>query len=113
MASFLDQSGGLRARGALNGKVGAALSSTETPHGGQETTLFSLITNLLHFGLIIVGLPYSFQGQMRLDEITGGSPYGATTIAASDGSRQPSEKELAGARFQGRHVAEVATKLFG
>ncbi len=113
MASFLDQAGGLWARGALNGKVGAAFSSTATQHGGQETTLFSLITNLLHFGLIIVGLPYSFQGQMRLDEITGGSPYGATTIAASDGSRQPSENELAGARFQGRHVAEVATKLFG
>jgi NAD(P)H dehydrogenase (quinone) len=113
MASFLDQAGGLWARGALNGKVGAAFSSTGTQHGGQETTLFSLITNLLHFGLIIVGLPYSFQGQMRLDEITGGSPYGATTIAGTDGSRQPSENELAGARFQGRHVAEIATKLFG
>jgi NAD(P)H dehydrogenase (quinone) len=109
----LDQAGGLWARGALNGKVGAAFSSTGTQHGGQETTLFSLISNLLHFGLIIVGLPYSFQGQMRLDEITGGSPYGATTIAATDGSRQPSENELAGARFQGRHVAEIATKLFG
>jgi NAD(P)H dehydrogenase (quinone) len=113
MASFLDQAGGLWMRGALNGKVGAAFSSTGTQHGGQETTLFSLISNLLHFGLIIVGLPYSFQGQMRLDEITGGSPYGATTIAATDGSRQPSENELAGARFQGRHVAEIATKLFG
>ncbi len=113
MASFLDQAGGLWARGALNGKVGAAFSSTATQHGGQETTLFSLITNLLHFGLIVVGLPYSFPDQMRLDEITGGSPYGATTIAAGDGSRQPSENELAGARFQGRHVAEVATKLFG
>jgi NAD(P)H dehydrogenase (quinone) len=113
MASFLDQAGGLWARGALNGKVGAAFSSTATQHGGQETTLFSLISNLLHFGLIIVGLPYSFQGQMRVDEITGGSPYGATTIAAGDGSRQPSENELDGARFQGRHVAEVATKLFG
>jgi NAD(P)H dehydrogenase (quinone) len=112
MASFLDQAGGLWARGALNGKVGAAFSSTGTQHGGQETTLFSLISNLLHFGLIIVGLPYSFQGQMRLDEITGDSPYGATTIAATDGSRQPSENELAGARFQGRHVAEIATKLF-
>jgi NAD(P)H dehydrogenase (quinone) len=113
MASFLDQAGGLWARGALNGKVGAAFSSTATQHGGQETTLFSIITNLLHFGLIIVGLPYSFQGQSRLDEITGGSPYGATTIAGGDGSRQPSENELAGARFQGRHVAEIATKLFG
>jgi NAD(P)H dehydrogenase (quinone) len=113
MASFLDQAGGLWARGVLNGKVGAAFSSTGTQHGGQETTLFSLISNLLHFGLIIVGLPYSFQGQMRLDEITGGSPYGATTIAGTDGSRQPTENELAGARFQGRHVAEIATKLFG
>jgi NAD(P)H dehydrogenase (quinone) len=113
MASFLDQAGGLWARGVLNGKVGAAFSSTGTQHGGQETTLFSLITNLLHFGLVVVGLPYSFQGQMRLDEITGGSPYGATTIAGTDGSRQPTENELAGARFQGRHVAEIATKLFG
>ena len=113
MASFLDQAGGLWASGALNGKVGAAFSATATQHGGQETTLFSIITNLLHFGLVVVGLPYSFQGQMRVDEITGGSPYGATTIAAGDGSRQPSETELAGARFQGRHVAEIATKLFG
>ncbi len=113
MASFLDQAGGLWARGALNGKVGAAFSSSASQHGGQETTLFSIITNLLHFGLVIVGLPYSFQGQLRVDEITGGSPYGATTIAADDGSRQPSENELAGARFQGRHVAEIATKLFG
>ena len=113
MASFLDQAGGLWARGVLNGKVGAAFSSTGTQHGGQETTLFSLITDLLHFGLVVVGLPYSFQGQMRLDEITGGSPYGATTIAGTDGSRQPTENELAGARFQGRHVAEIATKLFG
>lgn len=113
MASFLDQAGGLWMSGALNGKVGGAFSSTATQHGGQETTLFSLITNLLHFGLIVVGLPYSFQGQMRLDEITGGSPYGASTIAGGDGSRQPSENDLAGARFQGRHVAEIATKLFG
>jgi NAD(P)H dehydrogenase (quinone) len=113
MASFLDQAGGLWARGALNGKVGGAFASTATQHGGQETTLFSLISNLLHFGLIVVGLPYSFAGQMRLDEITGGSPYGATTIAGGDGSRMPTENELDGARFQGRHVAEVATKLFG
>jgi NAD(P)H dehydrogenase (quinone) len=113
MASFLDQAGGLWASGALNGKVGGAFSSTATQHGGQETTLLSLIANLLHFGLIVVGLPYSFQGQMRLDEITGGSPYGATTIAGGDGSRQPSENDLAGACFQGRHVAEIATKLFG
>jgi NAD(P)H dehydrogenase (quinone) len=113
MASFLDQTGPLWARGALNGKVGGAFASTATQHGGQETTLFSIITNLLHLGLIPVGLPYSFPGQMRLDEITGGSPYGATTIAGGDGSRQPSETELAGARFQGRHIAEIATRLFG
>lgn len=113
MANFLDQTGGLWARGVLNGKVGAAFSSTATQHGGQETTLFSIITNLMHLGLIVVGLPYSFQGQMTLDEITGGSPYGATTIAAGDGSRKPTKNELDGARFQGRHVAEVANKLFG
>ena len=113
MASFLDQAGGLWARGALNGKVGAAFTSTASQHGGQETTLFSIITNLLHFGLVVVGLPYSFQGQLKLDEVTGGSPYGATTIAAGDGSRQPSENELAGARFQGAHVAKVAGKLAG
>jgi NAD(P)H dehydrogenase (quinone) len=113
MANFLDQAGGLWARGALEGKVGAAFTSTATQHGGQETTLFSIITNLLHFGMVVVGLPYSFQGQMRLDEVTGGSPYGATTIAAGDGSRQPSENELEGARFQGRRVAEVANSLFG
>ena len=113
LAAFLDQTGGLWARGALNGKVGAAFTSTASQHGGQETTLFSLITNLLHLGLVVVGLPYSFQGQLKLDEVTGGSPYGATTIAAGDGSRQPSENELAGARFQGRLVAETAAKLFG
>ncbi|MGH8492910.1 MAG: NAD(P)H:quinone oxidoreductase [Moraxellaceae bacterium] len=113
MASFLDQAGGLWARGALNGKVGSAFVSTATQHGGQETTLFSLITNMLHFGLVVVGLPYSFTGQMDNSQITGGSPYGATTIANGDGSRQPSENELAGARFQGKHVAEVAAKLHG
>ncbi len=113
MAAFLDQAGGLWQSGVLNGKVGAAFSSTATQHGGQETTLFSIITNLLHFGLVIVGLPYSFQGQMKLDEVVGGSPYGATTIAGSDGSRQPSETELAGARFQGDLVARTAAKLFG
>lgn len=113
MAAFLDQAGGLWAKGALNGKVGAAFTSTATQHGGQETTLFSIITNLLHFGMVIVGLPYSFQGQMRLDEVTGGSPYGATTIAGGDGSRQPSENELAGARHQGELVAQTALKLFG
>jgi NAD(P)H dehydrogenase (quinone) len=113
MASFLDQAGGLWMRGALNGKIGSAFGSTGSQHGGQEMNLFSLITNLLHFGMVVVGLPYSFQGQMTLSEITGGSPYGATTIAAPDGSRQPSENELAGARFQGEHVAQIAKKLFG
>lgn len=113
MANFLDQAGGLWARGALNGKVGSAFTSTATQHGGQETTLMSMITNMLHFGLVVVGLPYSFQGQMKLDEVTGGSPYGATTIAGGDGSRQPSANELEGARFQGRLVAETAAKLFG
>ncbi len=113
MASFLDQAGGLWARGALNGKVGGAFTSTATQHGGQEVTLFSILTNLMHFGMITVGLPYSYQGQMTLDEIVGGSPYGATTIAGGDGSRQPSENELAGAHFQGRHIAEIANKLFG
>ncbi|MBL8433677.1 MAG: NAD(P)H:quinone oxidoreductase [Zoogloea sp.] len=113
MASFFDQAGGLWARGALNGKVGGAFTSTATQHGGQEVTLFSVITNLLHFGLIIVGLPYSFQGQMTLDEIVGGSPYGATTIAGGQGQRQPSAIELDGARHQGRLIAETANKLFG
>jgi NAD(P)H dehydrogenase (quinone) len=113
MAAFLDQTGGLWARGALNGKVGAAFTSTATQHGGQETTLFSVITNLLHLGLVIVGLPYSFQGQMKLDEVVGGAPYGATTIAGGDGSRQPSSTELDGARFQGELVAKTAAKLFG
>jgi len=113
MANFLDQAGGLWARGVLNGKVGAAFTSTATQHGGQETTLFSILTNLLHFGLVTVGLPYSYQPQMTLVEITGGSPYGATTITGGDGARQPSAIELDGARFQGRHVAEVANKLFG
>lgn len=113
MAAFLDQTGGLWARGALNGKVGGAFSSTATQHGGQEMTLFSVIANLLHLGLIVVGLPYSYQGQMTLDEITGGSPYGATTIAGGKGERQPSANELDGARFQGRLIAETANKLFG
>ena len=113
MANFLDQAGGLWARGALNGKVGGAFTSSATQHGGQEVTLFSILTNLMHFGLITVGLPYSFQGQMTLDEIVGGSPYGATTIAGSDGSRAPSKIELDGARFQGRHIAGISNKLFG
>jgi NAD(P)H dehydrogenase (quinone) len=113
MANFLDQAGGLWARGALEGKVGAAFTSTATQHGGQEVTLFSILTNLMHFGMITVGLPYSYQGQMTLDEVVGGSPYGATTIAGGDGARQPSENELAGARYQGRLVAQLANKLFG
>ena len=113
MASFLDQAGGLWAKGVLNGKVGSAFASSATQHGGQETTLFSLITNLLHFGMVVVGLPYSFAGQMGHEEVKGGAPYGATTIAGGDGSRQPSRTELDGARFQGRHVAEITAKLFG
>lgn len=113
MANFLDQAGGLWARGALNGKVGAAFTSSASQHGGNETTLFSIITNLLHFGMTIVGLPYSHQGQLTLEEITGGAPYGATTIAGGDGSRQPSQLELDGARHQGELVAKTAAKLFG
>jgi NAD(P)H dehydrogenase (quinone) len=112
MASFLDQAGGLWMRGALHGKVGGAFTSTATQHGGQEVTLFSIITNLLHFGMTIVGLPYSHQGQMTLDEIVGGSPYGATTVAGSSGQRQPSALDLAGARHQGQLIAETAKKLF-
>ena len=111
MAAFLDQAGGLWARGALHGKVGGAFTSTATQHGGQETTLFSVITNLLHFGMVIVGLDYGHAGQMILSEITGGSPYGASTIAGGDGSRQPTENELLGARYQGRKIAETAVKL--
>jgi NAD(P)H dehydrogenase (quinone) len=113
MASFLDQAGGLWAKGALHGKVGGAFTSTATQHGGQETTLFSIITNLLHFGMVVVGLDYGHAGQMTLDEITGGSPYGATTIAGGQGQRQPSENELTGARYQGRRIAETANKLHG
>jgi NAD(P)H dehydrogenase (quinone) len=113
MASFLDQAGGLWARGALHGKVGAAFTSSATQHGGQETTLLSIITNLLHFGMVVVGLDYGHAGQMTLSEVTGGSPYGATTIAGGDGSRQPTANELTGARYQGRKVASTAIKLFG
>jgi NAD(P)H dehydrogenase (quinone) len=113
MAAFLDQAGGLWMKGALHAKVGGAFTSTGTQHGGQEVTLFSIITNLLHLGMVIVGLDYGFKGQMTLDEITGGSPYGATTIAGADGSRQPSNNELQSARYQGRRIAEVANKLHG
>lgn len=113
MSSFWDQAGGLWASGKLVGKVGSVMSSTATQHGGQETTLFSGITNLLHFGMVIVGLPYSFKAQMTLDEVAGGSPYGATTIAGGQGQRQPSAIETDAARFQGRLVAETAAKLRG
>ncbi len=111
MAAFLDTAGGLWLRGALHGKVGGAFASTATQHGGQETTLFSVITNLLHFGMTIVGLDYGHQGQMGIDEIVGGAPYGATTVAGGDGSRMPSAIDLAGANYQGRRIAETATKL--
>jgi len=113
MANFLDQAGGLWLKGALHGKVGGAFTSTATQHGGNEATLFSIITNLMHFGMVIVGLDYGHAGQMTLDEVTGGSPYGATTIAGGDGSRKPTENELNGARYQGRKIAELAVKLSG
>ncbi len=111
MRQFLDATGQLWAQGALVGKVGSVFTSTATQHGGQESTILSFHTTLLHHGFVIVGLPYAFQGQMRIDEITGGSPYGASTIAGGSGERMPSENELAGARFQGKHVAAIATKL--
>jgi NAD(P)H dehydrogenase (quinone) len=111
MRNFLDQTGGLWVKGALVGKVGSVVASTGTQHGGQETTITSFHSTLLHLGMIIVGLPYAFDGLTRMDQITGGTPYGATTMASADGSRQPSENELNGARFQGRHVAEIATRL--
>jgi NAD(P)H dehydrogenase (quinone) len=113
MASFLDTTGGLWMRGALNGKVGAAFTSTATQHRGQEATLFSIITNHFHLGLIIVGLDYGYQGQMGSDVVRGGSPYGATTVAAGDGSRQPTDQEFEGERYQGRRFAETAAKLVG
>lgn len=111
MAAFLDQAGGLWARGALNGKVGGAFTSTGSQHGGQELTLFSIITNLLHFGMTVVGLDYGFKDQMTMEAIHGGSPYGATTLAGGDGSRQPSDIDLGGARYQGKRIAETAAKL--
>jgi NAD(P)H dehydrogenase (quinone) len=113
MKQFIDQTGGLWAKGALVGKVGSAFTSTASQHGGQETTLTSFHTVLLHHGMVVVGLPYAFQGQMGVDEVKGGSPYGATTLADGDGSRQPSATDLAGARYQGRHVAGIAAKLAG
>jgi len=113
MRQFLDATGQLWAQGALVGKVGSVFTSSATQHGGQESTILSFHITLLHQGFVIVGLPYAFQGQMRIDEISGGSPYGASTIAGGSGERMPSENELAGARFQGRHVAEIAAKLKG
>ena len=111
MRNFLDQTGGLWVKGALIGKVGSVFTSTATQHGGQESTILSFHTTLLHQGMVIVGLPYSCATQMRMDEITGGSPYGASTIAGGDGRRQPSDGELSMARFQGEHVAKIAAKL--
>ena len=111
MRQFLDATGSLWAEGALVGKVGSVFASSATQHGGQESTILTFHVTLLHHGFVVVGLPYAFQGQMRIDEITGGSPYGASTIAGGDGSRMPSENELDAARFQGRHVAEIAAKL--
>lgn len=113
MRQFLDATGQLWQAGALVGKVGSVFTSSATQHGGQESTILSFHTTLLHHGFVVVGLPYAFQGQMRIDEITGGSPYGASTIAGGGGERMPSENELAAARFQGEHVAKIAAKLKG
>jgi len=113
MRQFLDATGKLWTKGLLVGKVGSVFASSATQHGGQESTILSFHITLLHQGFVIVGLPYTFQGQMRMDEITGGSPYGASTIAGGEGERMPSENELAAARFQGRHVAAIAAKLSG
>lgn len=111
LRNFMDQTGGLWAKGALVGKVGSVITSSATQHGGQESTILTFIPTLLHQGMVVVGLPYAFQGQMGLDEIKGGSPYGASTITGADGARQPSAVELEAARYQGRHVAEIAGKL--
>ena len=111
MRQFLDATGQLWANGSLVGKVGSVFTSTATQHGGQESTILTFHVTLLHHGFVVVGLPYAFQGQMRMDEITGGSPYGSSTIAGGDGSRMPSENEVDGARFQGNHVAAIASKL--
>ncbi len=111
MRNFLDQTGGLWARGALVGKVGSVFTSTATQHGGQESTILTFIPTLMHHGMVVVGLPYAFAGQTGLEEIKGGSPYGASTITGGDGSRMPSAVELEGARYQGRHVAQIAAKL--
>jgi NAD(P)H dehydrogenase (quinone) len=111
MKNFLDQAGGLWAKGSLVGKVGSVFTSSATQHGGQESTILTFLPVLLHFGMVVVGLPYAFEGQSGVAEVMGNSPYGASTIAGSDGSRQPSAVELAGARWQGRHVAQIAAKL--
>jgi NAD(P)H dehydrogenase (quinone) len=113
MRNFIDQTGGLWMNGSLVGKVGSAFSSTASQHGGQETTLMSHYASLMHLGMVIVGLPYSYAGLLNMDEITGGTPYGATTLTRPDGTRQPSQNELEGARFQGRHVAQITAKLWG
>lgn len=113
LRSFMDQTGGLWMTGALVGKIGSVFTSSATQHGGQESTILTFIPTLLHQGMIVVGLPYAFQGQMGLDEIKGGSPYGASTITGGDGARFPSAVELEGARYQGRHVASIAAKLKG
>lgn len=113
MRHFIDQTAGLWAKGALIGKIGSVFTSSGTQHGGQETTILGFIPTLLHHGMIVVGLPYSFAGQSGVEEVKGGSPYGAATIAGADGSRQPSEVELDGARFQGAHVAKIAARQFG
>ncbi len=113
MRQFLDATGQLWMKGALVGKVGSVFTSTATQHGGQESTILSSHITLLHHGMVVVGLPYSFRGQMRIDEVTGGSPYGASTIAGGKGERMPSDNELEAARFQGKHVAAIAAKLCG
>lgn len=113
MRQFLDATGGIWAKGGLVGKVGSVFTSSATQHGGQESTILSFHITLLHHGMVLVGLPYTFQGQTRIDEITGGSPYGASTIAGGKGERMPSENELAAARYQGKHVATIAMKLVG
>jgi NAD(P)H dehydrogenase (quinone) len=111
MRNFMDQTGGLWAKQALAGKVGSAMTSSATQHGGQESTLLGFIPTMMHHGMVVVGLPYTYQGQMGVDEIRGGSPYGASTVTAGDGSRQPAQHELDGAKYQGKHVATIAAKL--
>jgi NAD(P)H dehydrogenase (quinone) len=111
LRAFMDQTGGLWQKGSLVGKVGSVFTSSATQHGGQESTILGFVPTLLHHGMIVVGLPYAFQGQMGVDEVKGCSPYGASTIAAGDGSRQPSAIEIEGAKFQGKHVAEIASAL--